>query len=49
MGRLLFGATDKEEIVMFDFDMDFFLLTCMLNDGALPIGQAVIGVSFVIV
>lgn len=34
---------------MFDFDMDFFLLTCLINEGVLPIGQAIIGYSFIVV
>lgn len=34
---------------MFDFDMDFLLMACLMNEGVLPIGQAVIGYTFVIV
>lgn len=34
---------------MFDFDLDFLFMSCLMSEGALPIGQAVIGYTFIIV
>ena len=34
---------------MLDSDIDFFFASCLVTEGALPIGRAVIGRTFIIV